>query len=182
MAHSLVCLEERNSNNQQTQCALLIVKAVTRIADANSQCDHVEGVQKNTYTIDKLPKKYNFLSQSVIPRNTRSGKDFKNLHPNDYEDLFPYTIFKKSSTICLRQQTRLIHGSQHVDKKPGIQDSYWKTVSSEAKRRWLSETENDAKKCWMRLNDLHKFMMGTFTRVHGKRLDHMFNKIVHQFE
>ncbi|GJT64516.1 hypothetical protein Tco_1015996 [Tanacetum coccineum] len=55
--------------------------------------------------------------------NLISEKDFKNLHPNDFEDLFLLNIQEKLPNSAQDRQDQSSHSSQHVDKKPGDQES-----------------------------------------------------------
>ncbi|GJV76868.1 hypothetical protein Tco_1508452 [Tanacetum coccineum] len=103
---------------------------------------------------------YNYLREIILRRADYqeykiSEKDFKNLHPNDFEDL------------------------QHVDKKPA--DYFFKedyTIVHKP-RAVVYRDRNDQRKL-MRLNEIHKFSDGTLTRVMEK-LDHMV-KDFHLFE
>ncbi|GJX06219.1 hypothetical protein Tco_0194151 [Tanacetum coccineum] len=89
---------------------------ISAIADANSQCDQCQGVRKI---------RYNYLREIILRRADYqeykiSEKDFKNLHPNDFEDL-SFSINQDKLTIPSPEQTRSVftkHQAQHVDKKP----------------------------------------------------------------
>ncbi|GJW36082.1 hypothetical protein Tco_0059002, partial [Tanacetum coccineum] len=103
---------------------------------------------------------YNYLREIILRRADYqeykiSEKDFKNLHPNDFEDLFLLNI-----------QEKLNHLPQ-IDK------------TSPKPRAVVYRDRNDQRKL-MRLNELHKFSDGTLTRVMEK-LDQMV-KDFHLYE
>ncbi|GJU73781.1 hypothetical protein Tco_1265186 [Tanacetum coccineum] len=123
--------------------------------------------------------RYNYLREIILRRADYqeykiSEKDFKNLHPNDFEDLFLLNIQKKL-TICQDRQTI------NLNVQLGCADYYFKrdyTIVPKP-RAVVYRDRNDQRKL-MRLNELHKFSDGTLTRVMEK-LDHMV-KDFHLFE
>ncbi|GJW77436.1 hypothetical protein Tco_0139118 [Tanacetum coccineum] len=70
-------------------------------------------------------------SQMRILKYKISEKDFKNLHPNDFEDLFPSQYSRKAQPSAQDRQDQSSHSSQHVDKKPGDQESVWGGLHSD---------------------------------------------------
>ncbi|GKC54528.1 hypothetical protein Tco_1077273 [Tanacetum coccineum] len=90
---------------------------------------------------------YNYLREIILRRADYqeykiSENDFKNLHPNDFEDLFLLNIQEKLNHL------------PKIDK----------TSLHTAVNMWI-------RNLLMRLNELHKFSDGTLTRVMEK-LDH----------
>ncbi|GJT62171.1 hypothetical protein Tco_1005704, partial [Tanacetum coccineum] len=88
-----------------------------------------------------------------------SKKDFKNLHPNDFEDLFLLNIQEKLN---------------HLPKTD-------KTSLHTAVNMWIRNLRQNDRKKVIRLNDFHKFSDGTLKEFIGKRLDHMV-KDFHLYE
>ncbi|GJU21928.1 hypothetical protein Tco_1155270 [Tanacetum coccineum] len=104
---------------------------------------------------------YNYLREIILRRADYqeykiSKKDFKNLHLNDFEDLFLLNIQGKADYYFKEDYT--------IVPKPRVV---------------VYRDRNDQRKL-MRLNELHKFSDGTLTRVMEK-LDHMV-KDFHLFE
>ncbi|GJW63949.1 hypothetical protein Tco_0115833 [Tanacetum coccineum] len=106
---------------------------------------------------------YNYLREIILRRADYqeykiSEKDFKNLHPNDFEDLFLLNIQEKLNHLPKTDKIDL-HTAEltHVDKNLVIMNRGGTCNSDEA-----------INKKAMRLNELHKFSDGTLTRVHGK--------------
>ncbi|GKA14453.1 hypothetical protein Tco_0694099 [Tanacetum coccineum] len=110
---------------------------------------------------------YAFLKEIVIRRADYkeykiSEADFKNLHPNDFEDLY------------------LLHLQGKLNHLPGSDKPNWDasdfllkedyTIVSKP-RAVIYRDRNEVKKM-MRINEVHKFSDGTLTRVLDK-LDHM---------
>ncbi|GJS82297.1 hypothetical protein Tco_0748838 [Tanacetum coccineum] len=111
---------------------------------------------------------YNYLREIILRRadyqEYRFGKmDSKNLHPNDFEDMFLLNIQEKLNHLPTTDKTSL-HTAVNM----------WIRNLSRCYRG-----HNDQRKL-MRLNELHKFSDGTLTRVMEK-LDHMV-KDFHLFE
>ncbi|GJV14482.1 hypothetical protein Tco_1359805 [Tanacetum coccineum] len=85
--------------------------------------------QCHTATTYKVPDKTSFKGRQRYPSRADyqeyklSEKDFKNLHPNDFEDLFPSQYSRKAQPSAQDRQDQSSHSSQHVDKKPGDQES-----------------------------------------------------------
>ncbi|GJS23414.1 hypothetical protein Tco_0452046 [Tanacetum coccineum] len=137
-----------------------------------------------------------------------SEKDFKNLHPNDFEDLFLLNIQEKLNHLPKTDKTslhttvnmwirNLVIRNRVGDLQLGI-ESYQTKINLERPnwdaadyyfkedytivpkpRAVVYRDRNDQRKL-MRLNELHKFSDGTLTRVMEK-LDHMV-KDFHLFE
>ncbi|GJT41983.1 hypothetical protein Tco_0941848 [Tanacetum coccineum] len=135
-------------------------------------------------------------------------KDFKNLHPNDFEDLFLLNIQEKLNHLPKTDKTslhtavnmwirNLVIRNRVGDLQLGI-ESYQTKINLERPnwdaadyyfkedytivpkpRAVVYRDRNDQRKL-MRLNELHKFSDGTLTRVMEK-LDHMV-KDFHLFE
>ncbi|GJY53199.1 hypothetical protein Tco_0444863 [Tanacetum coccineum] len=123
---------------------------------------------------------YNYLREIILRRADYqeykiSEKDFKNLHPNDFEDLF---LLKDSRKLGIESyQTKINLERPNWDAA----DYYFKedyTIVPKP-RAVVYRDRNDQRKL-MRLNELHKFSDGTLTRVMEK-LDHMV-KDFHLFE
>ncbi|GJY71129.1 hypothetical protein Tco_0474832 [Tanacetum coccineum] len=72
--------------------------------DVNSQCDHVQWYSKNTYT---TTKRDNFYARADYQEYKISEKDFRNLHPNDFEDLFLLIIQEKLNHLPKTDKTSL---------------------------------------------------------------------------
>ncbi|GJV78074.1 MAK10-like protein [Tanacetum coccineum] len=121
---------------------------------------------------------YNYLREIILRRADYqeykiSEKDFKNLHPNDFEDLFLLNIQEKLN-IC-QGQTRLVF------TQPSTSDYYFKEdYTIVPKPRAVVYRDRNNQRKLMRLNELHKFSDGTLTRVMEK-LDQMV-KDFHLFE
>ncbi|GJU79189.1 LTR copia-type gag-polypeptide [Tanacetum coccineum] len=156
---------------------------------------------------------YNYLREIILRRADYkeykiSEKDFKNLHPNDFEDLFLLNIQEKLNHLPKTDKTslhtavnmwirNLVIRNRVGDLQLGIEsyqtkinlkrpnwdaaDYYFKedyTIVPKP-RAVVYRDRNDQRKL-MRLNELHKFSDGTLTRVMEK-LDHMV-KDFHLFE
>ncbi|GJT08147.1 hypothetical protein Tco_0842609 [Tanacetum coccineum] len=110
-----------------------------------------------------------------------SEKDFKNLHPNDFEDLFLLNIQEKLNHLPKTDKTSLHTAVNMWIRNLDAADYYFKedyTIVPKP-RAVVYRDRNDQRKL-MRLNELHKFSDGTLTRVMEK-LDHMV-KDFHLFE
>ncbi|GJZ35444.1 hypothetical protein Tco_0581261 [Tanacetum coccineum] len=156
---------------------------------------------------------YNYLREIILRRADYqeykiSEKDFKNLHPNDFEDLFLLNIQEKLNHLPTTDKTslhtavnmwirNLVIRNRVGDLQLGI-ESYQTKINLERPnwdaadyyfkedytivpkpRAVVYRDRNDQRKL-MRLNELHKFSDGTLTRVMEK-LDHMV-KDFHLFE
>ncbi|GJU22800.1 hypothetical protein Tco_1156142 [Tanacetum coccineum] len=156
---------------------------------------------------------YNYLREIILRRADYqeykiSEKDFKNLHPNDFEDLFLLNIQEKLNHLPKTDKTslhtavnmwirNLVIRNRVGDLQLGI-ESYQTKINLERPnwdaadyyfkedytivpkpRAIVYRDRNDQRKL-MRLNELHKFSDGTLTRVMEK-LDHMV-KDFHLFE
>ncbi|GJW76544.1 copia protein [Tanacetum coccineum] len=157
--------------------------------------------------------RYNYLRKIILRRADCkeykiSEKDFKNLHPNDFEDLFLLNIQEKLNHLPKTDKTslhtavnmwirNLVIRNRVGDLQLGI-ESYQTKINLERPnwdaadyyfkedytivpkpRAVVYRDRNDQRKL-MRLNELHKFSDGTLTRVMEK-LDHMV-KDFHLFE
>ncbi|GJW75162.1 hypothetical protein Tco_0134532 [Tanacetum coccineum] len=156
---------------------------------------------------------YNYLREIILCRPDYkeykiSEKDFKNLHPNDFEDLYLLNIQDKLNHLSKSGKTHL-HTAVNMwirnlvirnrvgDLQLGI-ESYQTKLNLECPnwdatdyffkedytivpkpRAVIYRDRNDQRKL-MRLNEIHKFSDGTLTRVMEK-LDHMV-KDFHLFE
>ncbi|GJW08396.1 putative ribonuclease H-like domain-containing protein [Tanacetum coccineum] len=132
---------------------------------------------------------YNYLREIILRRADYqeykiSEKDFKNLHPNDFEDLFLLNIQEKLNHLPKTDKTSL-----HTAVNMWIRNLVIRNLRLLLQRRYYTivpkpmsvvfRIGNDQRKL-MRLNELHKFSDGTLTRVLEK-LDHMV-KDFHLFE
>ncbi|GJV84176.1 hypothetical protein Tco_1524074 [Tanacetum coccineum] len=111
---------------------------------------------------------YNYLREIILRRADYkeykiSEKDFKNLHPNDFEDLYLLNIQDKLNHLSKSDKIHL-----HTAVNMWIRNLVIR-----------NRDRNDQRKL-MRLNEIHKFSDGTLTRVMEK-LDHMV-KDFHLFE
>ncbi|GJW57023.1 hypothetical protein Tco_0103754 [Tanacetum coccineum] len=129
---------------------------------------------------------YNYLREIILRRADYqeykiSEKDFKNLHPNDFEDLFLLNIQEKLNHLPKTDKTSL-HTAINLERPNwDAADYYFKedyTIVPKP-RAVVYRDRNDQRKL-MRLNELHKFSDGTLTRVMEK-LDQMV-KDFHLFE
>ncbi|GJS02619.1 hypothetical protein Tco_0319127, partial [Tanacetum coccineum] len=156
---------------------------------------------------------YNYLREIILCRADYqeykiSEKDFKNLYPNDFEDLFLLNIQEKLNHLPKTDKTslhtavnmwirNLVIRNRVGDLQLGI-ESYQTKINLERPnwdaadyyfkedytivpkpRAVVYRDRNDQRKL-MRLNELHKFSDGTLSRVMEK-LDHMV-KDFHLFE
>ncbi|GJY41591.1 hypothetical protein Tco_0428861 [Tanacetum coccineum] len=99
---------------------------------------------------------YNYLREIVLRRADYkeykiSEKDFKNLHPNDFEDLF------------------LLHLQDKLNYLPKSEKKDYTIVN---KPRAVIYRDRDDNKKMMRINEVHKFSDGTLMRIRDK-LDFM---------
>ncbi|GJY74323.1 hypothetical protein Tco_0478754 [Tanacetum coccineum] len=156
---------------------------------------------------------YNYLREIILRRADYqeykiSEKDFKNLHPNDFEDLFLLNIQEKLNHLPKTDKTSLHTavnmwirslvirnrvgdlqlGIESYQTKINLERPNWDAADYYFKedytivpkpRAVVYRDRNDQRKL-MRLNELHKFSDGTLTRVMEK-LDHMV-KDFHLFE
>ncbi|GJS52100.1 hypothetical protein Tco_0625462 [Tanacetum coccineum] len=156
---------------------------------------------------------YNYLREIILRRADYqeykiSEKDFKNLHPNDFEDLFLLNIQEKLNHLPKTDKTSLHTavnmwirnlvirnrvgdlqlGIESYQTKINLERPNWDAANYYFKedytivpkpRAVVYRDRNDQRKL-MRLNELHKFSDGTLTRVMEK-LDHMV-KDFHLFE
>ncbi|GJR37117.1 hypothetical protein Tco_1212801 [Tanacetum coccineum] len=137
---------------------------------------------------------YNYLREIILRRADYqeykiSEKDFKNLHPNDFEDLFLLNIQEKLNHLPKTNKTSLHTAiGLNYQTKINLERPNWDAADYYFKedytivpkpRAVVYRDRNDQRKL-MRLNELHKFSDGTLTRVLEK-LDHMV-KDFHLFE
>ncbi|GJS30889.1 hypothetical protein Tco_0491509 [Tanacetum coccineum] len=107
---------------------------------------------------------YNYLREIILRRADYqeykiSEKDFKNLHPNDFEDLFLLNIQEKLN---------------HLPKTD-------KTSLHTAVNMWIRNLDRNDQEQFDEAEWLHKFSDGTLDKSHGKDCDHMV-KDFHLFE
>ncbi|GJV09041.1 hypothetical protein Tco_1346697 [Tanacetum coccineum] len=129
---------------------------------------------------------YNYLREIILRRADYqeykiSEKDFKNLHPNDFEDLFLLNIQEKLNHLPKTDKTSLHMAVNMWIRNLDAADYYFKedyTIAPKP-RVVVYRDRNDQRKL-MRLNELHKFSDVTLTRVMEK-LDHIV-KDFHLFE
>ncbi|GJV81688.1 hypothetical protein Tco_1517558 [Tanacetum coccineum] len=129
------------------------------ILDANSQCDPCPDFQKIRIQLLERDNSLPSYKEYKI-----SEKDFKNLHPNDFEDLYLLNIQDKLNHLSKSDK---IH--QHQQSNMWTQREDYTIVPKP--RVVIYRDRNDQRK-FMRLNEIHKFSDGTLTRVMEK-LDHM---------
>ncbi|GJZ66896.1 hypothetical protein Tco_0630136 [Tanacetum coccineum] len=156
---------------------------------------------------------YNYLRELILRRADYkeykiSEKDFKNLHPNDFEDLYLLDIQDKLNHLSKSHKIHL-HiavnmwirnlvirnhvgdlqlGIESYQTKLNLEHPNWDATDYLFKedytivpklRAVIYKDRNDQRKL-MRLNEIHKFSDGTLTRVMEK-LDHIV-KDFHLFE
>ncbi|GKF18928.1 hypothetical protein Tco_0063846, partial [Tanacetum coccineum] len=100
-------------------------------------------------------------------------KDFRNLHPNDFEDLFLLNIQEKLNHLPKTDKTSL-HTAINLERPN------WDAADYYPKPRAVVYRDRNDQRKLMRLKELHKFSNGMLTRVMEK-LDHMV-KDFHLFE
>ncbi|GJR50782.1 hypothetical protein Tco_1401303 [Tanacetum coccineum] len=156
---------------------------------------------------------YNYLREIILRRADYkeykiSEKDFKNLHPNDFEDLYLLNIqdklnhLSKSHKIHLHTAVNMWIRNLVIRNRVGdlqleiesyqtklhLERPNWDATDYSFKKDYtivpkpravIYRDRNDQRKL-MRLNEIHKFSDGTLTRVMEK-LDHMV-KDFHLFE
>ncbi|GKC55862.1 hypothetical protein Tco_1083460, partial [Tanacetum coccineum] len=156
---------------------------------------------------------YNYLREIILRRANYkeykiSEKDFKNLHPNDFEDLYLLNIQDKLNhlsksdkihlhiavNIWIRNLVIRNHvgdlqlGIESYQTKLNLKRPNWDATDYSFKKDYtivpkpravIYRDRNDQRKV-MRLNEIHKFSDGMLTRVMEK-LDHMV-KDFHLFE
>ncbi|GJU34603.1 hypothetical protein Tco_1182957 [Tanacetum coccineum] len=129
---------------------------------------------------------YNYLREIILrcadyQEYKISEKDFKNLHPNDFEDLFLLNIQEKLNHLPKTDKTSLHTAVNMWIRNLDAADYYFKQdyMIVPKPRVVVYRDRNDQRKL-MRLKELHKFSDGTLTRVMEK-LDHMV-KDFHLFE
>ncbi|GJZ30501.1 hypothetical protein Tco_0575548 [Tanacetum coccineum] len=115
---------------------------------------------------------YNYLREIVLRRADYkeykiSEKDFKNLHPNDFEDLFLLHIQEKLNHLPKSDKVNL-HTADVSDFL--FKEDY--TIVN--KPRAVIYKDRDDNKKMMRINKVHKFSDGTLMRIRDK-LDFMVN-------
>ncbi|GKB06140.1 hypothetical protein Tco_0834373 [Tanacetum coccineum] len=145
-------------------------------SQANSQCDQGKVFEK----YDPTPKR-DFSTQADYQEYKNLEKDFKNLYPNDFEDLFLLNIQEKLNHLPKTDKTSLHTAVNMWIRNLDAADYYFKedyTIVPKP-RAVVYRDRNDQRKL-MRLNELHKFSDGTLTRVMEK-LDQM-DKDFHLFE
>ncbi|GJZ10754.1 hypothetical protein Tco_0545513 [Tanacetum coccineum] len=143
-------------------------------------------INKHSESSDREAVRSQMRILSVI-----SVKDFRNLHPNDFEDLFLLNIQEKLNHLPKTDKPSFTQCKFNMwIRKPGEQEScgrlqlgiyYFKedyTIVPKP-RAVVYRDRNDQRKL-MRLNELHKFSDGTLTRV-MENLDHMV-KDFHLYE
>ncbi|GKC70965.1 hypothetical protein Tco_1116848 [Tanacetum coccineum] len=156
---------------------------------------------------------YNYLRDIILCRADYkeykiSEKDFKNLHPNDFEDLYLLNIQDKLNHLCKSDKIHLYTavnmwirnlvirnrvgdlqlGIESFQRKLNLERPNWDAADYFFKedytivpkpRAVIYRDRNNQRKL-MRLNEIHKFSDRTLTRVMEK-LDHMV-KDFHLFE
>ncbi|GJW39272.1 hypothetical protein Tco_0065117 [Tanacetum coccineum] len=157
---------------------------------------------------------YNYRREIILRRADYqeykiSEKDFKNLHPNDFEDLFLLNIQEKLNHLPKTDKTSLntavnmwirnlvirnrvgdlqLTGLKFIKQRSPLNVSNWDAADYYFKedytivpkpRAVVYRDRNDQRKL-MRLNELHKYNDGTLTRIMEK-LDQMV-KDFHLFE
>ncbi|GKB70882.1 hypothetical protein Tco_0932294 [Tanacetum coccineum] len=116
---------------------------------------------------------YAFLKEIVIRRDDYkeykiSKADFKNLHPNDFEDLYLLHLQGKLNNLPGSDKVHL-YNAPNWDASDFLFKEDYIIVSKP--RAVIYRDRNEVKKI-MRINEVHKFSDGTLTRVLDK-LDHM---------
>ncbi|GJW59133.1 hypothetical protein Tco_0105864 [Tanacetum coccineum] len=125
---------------------------------------------------------YNYLREIILRRADYkeykiSEKDFKNLHPNDFEDLYLLDIQDKLNHISKSHKIHLHTAVNMWIRNLIIRNQDYTIVPKP--RAVIYRDRNDQRKL-MRMNEIHKFSDRTLTRV-METLDHMV-KDFHLFE
>ncbi|GJU22039.1 hypothetical protein Tco_1155381 [Tanacetum coccineum] len=127
---------------------------------------------------------YNYLREIILRRADYqeykiSEKDFKNLHPNDFEDLFLLNIQEKLNHLPKTDKTSLHTAvNMWIRNLPTITSK--RPVRASLKQEQLSIGLNDQRNLMMLEWSFHKLSDGTLTRVMEK-LDQMV-KDFHLYE
>ncbi|GJV51040.1 hypothetical protein Tco_1446781 [Tanacetum coccineum] len=113
---------------------------------------------------------YNYLREIILRRADYqkykiSEKDFKNLHPNDFEDLFLLNIQEKLNHLPKTDKTSLHTAVNMWIRNLDAANYYFKEYYTivPKPRAVVYRGRNDKRKL-MRLNELYKFSDGTLTR------------------
>ncbi|GKB87281.1 hypothetical protein Tco_0959553, partial [Tanacetum coccineum] len=118
---------------------------------------------------------YNYLREIILRRADYqeykiSEKDFKNLHPNDFEDLFLLNIQEKLNHLPKTDKISLHTGINLGLRNPGVQnpDYYFKEdYTIVPKPRAVVYRDRNNQRKLMRLNELHNLVM-TLTKIMEK--------------
>ncbi|GJR15996.1 hypothetical protein Tco_0798648 [Tanacetum coccineum] len=124
---------------------------------------------------------YNYLREIVLRRADYkeykiSEKEFKNLHPNDFKDLFlPLLHFKTTQPTTYSQQSVESYQTKLNLEQPNWDASdflFKEDYTIVNKPRAVIYRDRDDNKKMMRINKVHKFSDGTLMRIRDK-LDFM---------
>ncbi|GJR44685.1 hypothetical protein Tco_1312788 [Tanacetum coccineum] len=123
--------------------------------------------------------RYNYLREIILRRADYkeykiSEKDFKNLHPNDFEDL------NRVGDLQLGIESYQTNLNLEHPNWDATDYSFKEDYTIVPKPRAVIYRDRNNQRKLMRLNEIHKFSDGTLTRVMEK-LDHMV-KDFHLFE
>ncbi|GJZ77547.1 hypothetical protein Tco_0642219 [Tanacetum coccineum] len=157
-----------------------------------SECDYdISAAYGITYwcvirvkTFEKY--RYNYLREIILRRADYkeykiSEKDFKNLQPNDFEDLYLLNIQDKLNHMSKSDKIHLHTAVNMWIRNLDATDYFFKEdYTIVPKQRVVIYRDRNDQRKLMRLNEIHKFSDRTLTRVMEK-LDHMV-KDFHLFE
>ncbi|GKA68465.1 hypothetical protein Tco_0768382 [Tanacetum coccineum] len=122
---------------------------------------------------------YTYLKEIVLRRaNYKEYKiseaDFKNLHPNDFEDLYLLYLQGKLNHLSGADKVHLYNAVNLWIRNIAIRKYFLfkEDYTIVSKPRAVIYRDRSDQKRMMRLNEVHKFSDGTLTRILDK-LDHM---------
>ncbi|GJR97231.1 hypothetical protein Tco_0269405 [Tanacetum coccineum] len=118
---------------------------------------------------------YNYLREIVLRRADYkeykiSEKDFKNLHPNDFEDLYLLHLHDKLNHLPKSNKVNL-HTAVNMWIRNIVIKKYVEDLQLGVPRAVIYRDRDDNKKM-MRIDEMHKFSDGTLMRIRDK-LDFM---------
>ncbi|GJY20930.1 hypothetical protein Tco_0393496 [Tanacetum coccineum] len=124
---------------------------------------------------------YTFLKETVLRRADYkeykiSEADFKNLHLNDFEDMYMLNLQGKLNHLSRADKVRLSTAvnlwTRNIVIRQCVEDLQLEYYTSVHKPRALIYRDINNQKKMMRETEVHKFNDGTLTRI-LKKLDHM---------
>ncbi|GJV55995.1 hypothetical protein Tco_1457000 [Tanacetum coccineum] len=161
-------LEERNSTQSNKQKTVDPSDREASIADANSQCDPVSSIRKNT---KQLPKKIILRRRADYQEYKISRKGISKISSKYFEDLLPTQNSRKASNhLPKTDKTSLSNSYKPLKRQIGMHPTItsMKDYTIDPKPRAIClQIQNDQRK-FDELIELHKFSDGTFDKSNGK--------------